>query len=325
MTTDFTTGSLTAQMAQDIFSQTPNILTGGGYLAVITLGTTESVDAAITRTKDSIPYFGILSNKVETDASTLAIASVVQSLNKIDFMAKKTSADLTPTTGIAAQIANAGYDKTRILTYIDDNSTDTASVRFAAAYAGRALSTNFSGSNTTQTMHLKDIKGIDADAGITQTLLNNAKTVGSDVYPSFGGVPKVFSTSGNEFFDRVYNKAWLITALETAGFNYLAQTNSKIPQSESGISGLKGAYRRVLEQAIANGYIGAGSWTSADTFGNLEDFHRNIEERGYYIYSLPVSQQSNADRTARQAPLIRIAIKELGSVHSSNVIVNINA
>lgn len=322
--TDFGSSSMTAKMANAVFSQKPNILAGGGYLVVIPLLALEKIDACITRTKSLVQYFGIITDKVIADADVLLAAAAVQPLVKMAFFAKKTSTDVDAG-NIAEDVSGAGYDQTRILLYLKDNSTDTASVLFAAAYASRLLSVNFSGSNTTTTMHLKDLVGVNADSDMTETILAKCKTTGADVYASFQGVPKVFSTKGNEFVDRVYNRLWFVGALEVAGFNYLATVSSKIPQSEDGVSGLKSAYRSVILQALSNQYVGPGAWNSPDTFGNQEDFFRNIEERGYYIYSLPVNKQTQADREDRKAPLIQIAVKELGAIHSSSVIVNINA
>ncbi len=323
---DYATGSMTGKMASAIFSQSPNILAGGGYLVVITLvGGTETLDVAITRTKDLVQYFGILSTSEVADAKVSLAAAIVQPLNKMMFIAKRLAADVTPTTGIADIIRLASYTKTRVLLYLTAPSTDEASCLMSAAYAGRALSTNFSGSNTTQTMHMKDLVGVLPDSLMDQTKFTACGVAGADTYSSFQGVPKVFSTGANGFFDDVYNQCWFVGALEVAGFNYLAQTSNKIPQSEAGVSGLKGAYRQVLEQALTNLYAAAGTWTSPDTFGDLADFHRNIVERGYYIYSLPVSLQSPTDRAARKAPLISIALKQAGAIHSSSVIVFINA
>ena len=321
--TDFGSSSKTAKMASAIFSQSPNILTGGGYLVVIPLLALEKLDAAIIRTKTLVNYFGILASDEISDADVMLAAAQVQSLHKILFIAKRLATDVD-TGAIADDIKSASYYKTRILLYLDSAATDEASVLMAAAYAGRALSVDFSGSNTTQTMHLKDLTGIAADSAMTQTILEKCKTVGADVYASFQGVAKTFTSGANKFFDQVYNQTWLVSALEVAGFNYLAQSSSKIAQTENGVSGLKSAYRKVLEQAITNQYIAAGSWTSPDTFGVLEDFERNIAERGYYLYSLPVSQQSQADRESRIAPLVQIALKEAGGIHSSNVIVYVN-
>ena len=52
-------------------------------------------------------------------------------------------------------------------------------------------------------------------------------------------------------------------------------------------------------------------------------FKRNIQEKGYYIYSLPVSQQSQTDREARKAPVVQIAIKLSGAFHFSEVIITV--
>jgi len=194
-----------------------------------------------------------------------------------------------------------------------------------ASYAGRALSTNFSGSNTTQTMHLKDLTSVQPDPSMTQTLLNEAIAAGADTYVSLQGVAKTFCSGENSFYDQVYNLQWFIGALKVAGFNYLATSSTKIPQTEGGMDGLKGAYRSVCEQGITNQYGAPGRWNSSTTFGVQSDFLANVAQRGYYIYSTPISQQSQVDRAARKAPLAQIAFKEAGAMHSSSVIVNINA
>ena len=68
--------------------------------------------------------------------------------------------------------------------------------------------------------------------------------------------------------------------------------------------------------------IGTGlSWNSSETFGNTDDLRRNIIDTGYYIYSLPIAQQSQVDRDARKAPLVQIAVKLAGAIHSSTVLV----
>lgn len=81
----------------------------------------------------------------------------------------------------------------------------------------------------------------------------------------------------------------------------------------------------MCEAANANQFIAAGTWTSPSTFGVQADFYENISQRGYYMYSKPIGQQLPTDRAARKAPLIQLAIKEAGAIHSSNVIINVNA
>ncbi len=322
---DYGSDSQTAQMATAIFAQSPNILAGSGYLAIAPFSdpSTETLLAAIERLEPLVQFFGVITEKNVGNTELRNASNYIQTKNKMLFAYSATSSDLTVTTGAFWQIMDAGNTKTRCLIYLDDSFTEAGLM--AAAYAGRGLSTDFSGSNTTQTMQLKTLATINADTGMTQTIYNAALIAGVDVYASFEGVAKVASSGANDFFDQVYNLGWLVAALQTAGFNALATTSNKVPQTEDGVSTLKTAYRRVCEQAVSNAYCAPGSWTSPDTFGNQQDMLRNISERGYYIYSAPVALQSQADREDRKAPLIQIAIKEAGAIHTSNVLVNINA
>jgi hypothetical protein len=226
--------------------------------------------------------------------------------------------------GLFARIKAESLTHARTLLYTQTGPNNNGHRLMAAAYAGRAMSTHFSGSNTTSTMHLKDLATITPDPLVTQTVIGTCKSVGPDVYVSIAGVPKVFTSGANDFFDNIYNLLWFKGALEVAGFNALATTSTKIPQTEPGMSVLKGAYRLICEQALANGFIAPGAWNSPELFGDPETLRRNIEERGYYIYSQPVNQQPQADREARKAPLIQMAIKFSGAIHSSNLIVYIN-
>lgn len=320
--TDFGTNSTTYAMALAVFSQSPNILANGGYLVVITLESSETLAAAITRTADLVQYFGLMSSAIESGADMLAAAAVVQALNKVAFFVQRASGSIDPG-GDLDDLRTGGFTKSRGLYY--GAATDAAALGMQAAYAGRALSTVFSGSNTTQNMHLKDLAGVQPDPSMTQTLLNKAQTAGADCYVSLQGVSKVFTSGENMFFDQVYNLGWFVGALEVAGFNYLAQASTKIPQTEQGMDGLKAAYRSVCEQAVANAYSAPGTWTSPVTFGSQADLIANVAQFGYYIYSSPIATQLQVDRAARQAPLVQIALKEAGAINKSTVIVTVNA
>lgn len=283
--------------------------------------TFETLDAAITRTQGLVQYFGVMATYIPGQSELLATAAVIQPLNLIGFFVGDSSADIQ-VGGKLDLLRSDDFTKSRGLYYGTGVTVDA--LTFQAAYAGRALSVNFEGSNTTATMHLKGLVGISADGSLTQTLLNDAVAAGADTYPSLQGVAKVFCSGKNQYFDQVYNLGWFVGALQVAGFNYLAESSTKIPQTEPGMTGLKGAYRAVCEQAVTNNYVAPGQWNSSTTFGNQTDMLNNIANTGYYIYSQPVSQQSQTARAARQAPLIQIAVKEAGAIQSSNLIVYVN-
>lgn len=294
-------------------------------ITVTTLTAGETLGAAITRTAGLVQYFGVITNSNLTEigqTDMLAAATVIQALNKIAFFVSYDSAAIE-SGGILDLLTTGSLTQSRGLYYGDDDGDNA--ILMMAAYAGRALSTNFDGSNTTQNMNLKDLAGVQPDPTMTQTLQNKAKAAGADTYVSIQGVAKILCSGANKFFDQVYNLRWFVGALQIAGFNYLAESSTKIPQTENGIDGLKGAYRNVCEQGVTNQYGAPGRWTSSTTFGNQADLVANVAQRGYYIYSQPISQQSQASRADRAAPLVQIAFKEAGAVDSSAVIVNVNA
>jgi hypothetical protein len=281
----------------------------------------ETLPAAIARTMNSVYYFGVLVDEVLAESPLVALAAYMQTIDKVLFYASRTAADFAPA-GMLDDVRTASETHTRCLYYYSATPLDTQ--KFAAAYAGRALSTNFAGINTAQTMHLKSLAGITPDQTIDQTALEAAVAAGVDVYCSMAGVPSLFTSGENAFFDQVYNSLWFKFALQTAAFNFLRETNTKIPQTEEGMEGLKSVLRGVCAQAAGNGFIGRGSWTSSTVFGNPADLIRNISDQGYYVYSQPVANQAQSDRTDRRAPLVQIAVKEQGAIHSSSIIVNVN-
>jgi hypothetical protein len=300
-------------------------LAGSGYFntasSVATSGTDasgETLVTAISRIEGSVSFTGVITNLNMQDSVIETTSDAIQAQDRIWLHHVSSTADIA---GIGTTIQQSGNTKTRLLLYTDS----LASANLAkAAYAGRAFSVNFTGSFTSQTMDLKQLATITPDANITQTLYTNANTSGVDLYVSYDGVPSVFSTGGNDFFDNPYSDLALKFALETAGFNFLRQTNTKVPQTESGMNGLKNAYSQVCQRFVRNGCVAPGSWTSSETFGDPEIFRENVLDRGYYIYSLPIVQQDAAERELRKAPLCQIAIKRAGAIHTSDVIVLVN-
>jgi len=326
---DWGTGSEVYSQAVAVFSQEPNILDGGGSLIIFPMQSgdtlTDVIQAGIL-----VVFFGgaMWAGYTPNDSEVLAASTAVQSIQGVKlFASSHLTSSLTTTTGLFWKITDAEERHTRCFLYVVGGSALNARLAMAA-YAGRALSTNFDGVNTTATMHGKTLIGVDSDTSITQTILNTCKTVGVDVYPSVGGgaqyVGKVFCTAGNDYFDNVYNLDWIVSALQVAGFNALTTTGTKLPQTEPGMATLKGAYLDVLQQAVANGFVAPGVWNSAELFGNPSDLRRNVLNVGYYMYSQPVNQQTQASREAREAPLVQIAIKYAGAIQSSDVVVSVN-
>ncbi len=318
-----------AQQAQAIFSQQPNILANDGYVIVAPYQNTDETYAqAITRLTSEIYFEGILTTRAVTDDEAVAASNLVQSMNNRILMLPASSVNaLTAETGLFTKVNSNTHTKCVLYTLGDDAEASALNARlFAAAYLSRGLAVNYNGSNTTMTMNLKDLVGIPADTNISETILNQCVALGVDCFPSIEGLAKVISNrQGGMYFDQITNQIWFLNAIQRAVFNTLAQTQTKIPQTEAGLEKLTKAIRQVCNQGVANGFIAPGTWNSADTFGNYDDFYRNIEEFGYYIYHQPVSEQLQSEREQRKAPLFQIAAKEAGAIHSANIIITIES
>ncbi len=319
--TDWGTTSEVYRAAVAIFSQAPNILTGDGQLLVFPQGSAVTLTDALVGAVSQAFFGGFLFvGYAPNDAEVIAAAQTAQALRKLFFLSSHLAASLDAG-NLFKTISESRLTYTRMFLYT--LSAETARIA-VAAYASRLMSTDFAGNQTCQTIHLKDLAGVAVDTGITQTIANTASAVGADIYASVAGLPKVFSYGGNDYSDNVYNLLWLSYALEVAGFNALATVATKVPQTEAGMSILKGAYIDVLNQATVNGFIAPGRWNSPVRFGNTTDLLANMLEQGWYIYSAPVNLQSQSAREAREAPLVQIAVKYAGAIHSSDVIVHVN-
>lgn len=294
-----------------------NTSAGSATIGVASSG--ETIKQAVARTQGDVFYEGILDTLYLEDSIRELDAAYCQSIGKLYMVASATTEDIA---GFATTASTAKQDKVRTLLY---SVSPEASKLKAASYAGRAFSIDFSGSNTVHTMHLKALVNVTPDPLFDGTdnitLKNSCEAAGVDFYTNFSGVPGCCSTGGNDYFDNIISDIWLKFAIEVAGFNHLQETNTKVPQTEKAMDGYKGALEQVLIQGVANGAYAAGEWNSSQTFGDPATFKQNIKQKGYYIYSAPISTQSQTDRNNRKAPLVQIAAKRAGAIHSGSVIV----
>lgn len=290
----------------------------------------EPILDAVTRIQDDVAFQGILLTQELSDVDLKALSAGIQGTNRLLFVGKS---NLTAIAGVFTDIKNASEHQTRCLAYYNSGNntlTDQRSARkFASAYAGRGMSTNFAGAGTAITMNLNELVTILPDpyirGTVKETLIQSAETAGVDIYVGDpNGQKGVISNGANLFYDEIYNRIWFKGALQVSGYNVLKTTPTKIPQTETAMTFLKNALARVCEQAVTNGYVANGSWTLPDTFGDPERFLNNILTNGFYIYSQPVVLQDPADRASRKAPLVQIAIKSAGAIHSVDLLININ-
>ena len=306
----------TGENITDLYGE--NYLNGAAATATEgTNATGQTLAEAVRAAQQQVYFGGVLSTQFTGNDETLANSTAVQALDCTYF---NEITSLKNMAILGKNIQAADLNKTRSLAY--SNNAQNAKIAIAT-YATIAKSVNYEGSNTANTMNLKTLTGVLPDNGLSDTYVLSAATNGVDIYGNTGGLSVVYSNDNNGYTDDIEANLWTKKAMEVNGFNYLRQTNTKIPQTESGMTGLKNAYEQVCERGVRNGTIAPGTWNGAIPFGDPEDFKRAIEENGYYIYSIPIAEQSQTDREARKAPVIQIAIKRSGALHFSEVIINV--
>jgi len=192
-----------------------------------------------------------------------------------------------------------------------------------AAYASRAHTANFNAENSALTMHLKTLNGVLAE-DYSDTELSKAKIVGIDVYTTIKDVPAVLTSGANDYVDNVYNLIAYVNAVQTDTYNLLKGTATKVPQTKHGVNQIVDTVEKSTRGFVRAGVFAPGTWTSPDSFGDIETFKKNIEKFGYYVLAGELSDQPQSDRQARKSPVIQVAVKNAGAIHSVDVIINFN-
>lgn len=196
----------------------------------------------------------------------------------------------------------------------------TADEDAKVSYMARTHTVNFAALNSALTMQLKQLQATPDDLSDTDIAL--AKLVGLDVYVSIKDKPNLLTSGANAFTDTRYNILAYLNAVQTDAFNVLGTTPTKVPQTEPGVDALVDAAEKTTRGFVKSGVFAPGEWTSPDTFGDRETFLRAIRQNGFYVLAGFLEDQSTPDREARKSPVIQVAVKGAGAIHSADFIIN---
>lgn len=220
------------------------------------------------------------------------------------------------TTDIAYELKALAYKRTMVQ-YSSSNAYAVASL------FGRALTVNYNGNNTVITLMYKQEPGIVAE-NFTATQLDALEAKNCNVFVAYNNstaiIEKGVMSSGN-FIDEMTGTDWLALDVQTAVYNLLYTTPTKIPQTDAGMHRIVVTIEAVCSQAVTNGLLAPGVWNS-NGFGQLQS--GDFLARGYYVYAPAVASQAQADREARRSVAIQVAAKLAGAVHTVDVIISVN-
>jgi hypothetical protein len=297
------------------------LVTGVASAPVNGVAAESLVDAVAEIAGISNAWYGLqVADATLSESDVLAVAAFIEGSGQSRIFGYTTqnalALDGTSTTDIVAKLKAANYKRTFV-------QFSSSSPYAAASIFGRAFTVNFQGNNTTITMKFKQEPGVTAE-GLNETQAAALKAKNCNVFVNYSNDTAIIQEgvmANGYFFDEVHGLDWLQNDLQTAVYNLLYTSTTKIPQTDQGINRIVTTICQRLDQAVANGLVAPGQWNGPE-FGALKT--GQFLSTGYYVYAPPVATQSQADREARKAPVIQVAVKLAGAVHFADIIVNVN-
>lgn len=253
------------------------------------------------------------------DADYLAIAAYIEGAanpHMFGVTTNEATAIVAPdTSSIGYFLKLAGYRRSAT----QYCSTNPYAITSMFAYA---CTVNFNGSNTAITLMWKQEPGVDPEfLGTSQADELNFNNYNYNAQFNNGIAIIVNGITASGFFiDEVWGTDWFANNVQVNLFNLLLDT-PKVPQTDPGINQLSNTIEGSCVQAVTNGLLAPGVWTGPP-FGALNTGD-NLP-KGYYVYAPPVATQAAAARAARVSPLIQVAAKLAGAVHTVSVLINVN-
>lgn len=192
-----------------------------------------------------------------------------------------------------------------------------------ASIFGRMFSVDFTAANSTITVMYKQEPGVLPE-DLSQQEADVLESKRCNVYVEYDNATNIIQygvCSGPAYLDEIHGLDWFQSAVQTACFNVLYTSTTKIPQTDAGVNQLTNACGQACSAAVNNGLSAPGVW-NGPSFGSLQ--MGQYLKSGFYVFAPSVDLQSQADREARKAPPIQIALKLAGAIQSVDVLITVN-
>lgn len=254
-----------------------------------------------------------------TDAQHLAVSAVIQPATPSRVYGATSSSaaiiDSASTTDLASSMKAAGYTRTMLQYSFNPYAI--------CSLMGKAFSVNYNANKSTINLMWKTEPGVTAE-GLTETQAQTLKSKRCNVFAKYNNDTAIVQYGmmcAESWIDEITGLDWFRDALQNAEWNLLYQSKTKIPQTDAGQHMLVNVAASVCDEAVFNGLVAPGQW-NADGFGQLS--MGDYLPKGYYIYTAPMAAQPQANREARVAPPITIALKLAGAINEMDILVNVN-
>lgn len=258
------------------------------------------------------------------DADHVAVSSFLASTtNKHFYQASTQEAGVlvsSDTTDIASILMASNVAKTAV-------QYNGSSPYSGISLMGRILTTDWSGTNTAISLMYQQEPSVTPDQlnSVQLAAMLRKNCNGFLAYNNGASIIQPGICSNGQYIDTVIGADALTLAIQTAVFNLLYTSTTKIPGTDAGNHRIKVVIEQVLAQFVANGFIAAGTWYGA-LFGSLQNGSDGTPPtltKGYYVYQPPVALQSAAQQAQRISVPFQIAANLAGAVQTASVAITL--
>ena len=277
---------------------------------------TEAVMAAREANKE---WYAISFASSLEDSDILSIAAYIESTNNTSpstYFANTSSPDVLAgeNNNLFEQLKNKNYSRTI--------GTASSQPYTHVGIMGYAMGQTRSTANSSYTLGLKNVPGTSVD-NYTSTQVSNVEKFNGNVYINRGAYYDIYEPG------KVFSGAWYDEIIQLDKFCNNIQldiadllvSSPKIPQTNAGMARILATLEGRCQEAVKIGFVAPGQWNGQDIL-NLQS--GDYLATGYLIQAEGFESQSQADRDARKAPYIYIALKLAGAIQSVVIQVDVN-
>lgn len=279
-------------------------------------GTETAVEAVTAcRAANSDWYAVYVCDTVKADIE--AIAEYIESATPLSVFFYETE-DAEVLAGTAGNVMQTLQAAKRHRTFGQYSTTAHASV----AAMGYAMGANTGLANSAYTLAYKPEVGIIPEPLESQQVATVTGYNGN-VYVNYGATYNLLTPgvmADGTHFDEVLNLDVLTNNIQTVVLNAL-MTGTKVPQTDDGISLLVSAITGPCNDARRKGVIAPGIWNGPAILGLQTG---DTLSAGYMVLADTIENQPQADRDARKAPPIYVAVKLAGAIEHAVIGVVVN-
>lgn len=286
----------------------------------------ETAVQAVTYCRSANPQWYCCMVTSAVSADHIAIAAYVQSQVGTTYFG--TTSDAAVLNGTAGNVLYTVYATSASRTWLQYATTQSGAypnqIYFVAAVMGQAMASNTQLQNSAFTEKFSGgvpLVGVVTEPNLTTSQISNIEGSNPGLGPNgnlflnyanaFNILEQGTMLAPNTFFDQVLNLDILASNIQYAILNLLTGV-PKIPQTDAGQQLLIQAVESAMNTALNTGFIAPGIW-KGQTILSLSP--GDPLPNGYQVLSPKVSTMTQAQRQARQAPPIYVALIEAGAVH----------